>query len=89
MNPWARQTRQLVTTSNYLDQLQLIYTHEDGERNVDATLLASIVNSVTIYLFIPALGWDEKGGMEHILRYAHLVDENVKDVVGQLDSILL
>ena len=56
-------------------------------RHTFCTLLMK--RKVDYKTIISAMGWDEKSGMEHILRYAHLVDENVKDAVGQLDSILL
>jgi hypothetical protein len=42
MNPWSLKTIELVTTQNYLDQLQLIYAHEEGERNVLTATLDSI-----------------------------------------------
>ena len=56
-------------------------------RHTFCTLLMK--RKVDYKTIISAMGWDEKSGMEHILRYAHLVDENVKDAVNQLDNILL
>lgn len=56
-------------------------------RHTFCTLLMK--RKVDYKTIISAMGWDEKSGMEHILRYAHLVDENVKDAVSQLDSIAL
>lgn len=39
MHQWSLHTLQLVSTQNYLDRLQEIYAHEEGERNVtDATI---------------------------------------------------
>jgi len=35
MNEWARKTLQLVKKENYLDRLQEIYPHEQGERRFD------------------------------------------------------
>lgn len=40
MNQWSKHTLDLVTGSNYLDQLQVIYPHEDSEREVDAETLS-------------------------------------------------
>jgi hypothetical protein len=42
MNEWSQRTLQLVTTRNYLDRLQEIYPHEEGDRNVDMGILNSI-----------------------------------------------
>jgi len=42
MNPWSQQTQQLVTRLNYLDRLQTIYAHEEGERNITEKTIASI-----------------------------------------------
>ena len=45
MNEWAERTLQLVTEQNYLDKLQKVYPHEEGERDVKQTLLDSIRQS--------------------------------------------
>lgn len=42
MNPWSQKTLQLVTTQDYLDQLQKIYVHEEGERDVTEGTIQSI-----------------------------------------------
>lgn len=42
MNQWSSHTLNLVTSQNYLDRLQKIYPHEEGERNVDETTLNGI-----------------------------------------------
>jgi hypothetical protein len=42
MNIWSVKTLELVTKKNYLDQLQEVYTHEDGERAVDDTVIQDI-----------------------------------------------
>jgi hypothetical protein len=34
MNDWSKKTLALVTKKDYLDQLQMIYSHEEGERDV-------------------------------------------------------
>ena len=41
-NNWSKKTLELVTAKNYLDQLQVVYPHEDGERNVPERILDSI-----------------------------------------------
>lgn len=38
MNEWARRTLQLVKEENYLDRLQEIYPHEQGERSFDSSI---------------------------------------------------
>lgn len=35
MNEWSIKTIQLVSTQNYLDRLQEIYPHEEGERIIE------------------------------------------------------
>jgi hypothetical protein len=42
MNEWSKQTLRLVTTQNYLDRLQEVYPHEEGERNVNEAALTFI-----------------------------------------------
>src|SRR6218665_1332003 len=42
MNEWSKKTLELVSRENYLDQLQLVYSHEEGERNVSQKLLDEI-----------------------------------------------
>lgn len=42
MNAWSKSTLELVTKHDYLDQLQLIYSHEEGEREVDESVLDSL-----------------------------------------------
>lgn len=42
MNPWSRKTLDLVRTGNYLDRLQMVYPHEDGERDVSETIITNI-----------------------------------------------
>jgi len=42
MNEWSNKTLELVTKKNYLDQLQAIYAHEEGERDVSDEVLNSI-----------------------------------------------
>ena len=42
MNPWSSHTLKLVTSKNYLDRLQEIYPHEEGERDVDESILKDI-----------------------------------------------
>jgi len=34
MNEWAKRTLQLVMEQDYLDKLQKVYPHEEGERDV-------------------------------------------------------
>ena len=45
MNIWSQRTVELVTSQNYLDRLQHIYPHEDGERSVNDTTIDSITQS--------------------------------------------
>lgn len=42
MNHWAQKTLQLVKEGDYLDRLQNIYKHEEGERTITKTTLDSI-----------------------------------------------
>lgn len=42
MNTWSQKTIELATTQNYLDQLQNIYSHQEGERKVSAITLDAI-----------------------------------------------
>lgn len=42
MNNWARRTLELVTTQNYLDELQTVYPHEDAERDVSEDTINEI-----------------------------------------------
>jgi len=42
MNEWARRTLKLVRGENYLDRLQEVYPHEQGERYIDANTLSRI-----------------------------------------------
>ena len=42
MNAWSKQTLRLVTANNYLDRLQKVYPHEEGERSVNEAALYSI-----------------------------------------------
>lgn len=45
MNYWSQKTLELVTAQNYLDKLQIIYPHEEGEREVSEEVLKSITTS--------------------------------------------
>lgn len=45
MNAWSRRTLHLVNNQDYLDRLQQIYPHEEGERDVDQDILNSIRQS--------------------------------------------
>lgn len=47
MNEWAIRTLDLVNNQNYLDRLQEVYPHEEGERDVDFEALDSIRQSFT------------------------------------------
>jgi hypothetical protein len=47
MNKWSEQTLKLVTTQNYLDRLQEVYPHEEGERRVNERIVASIKAAFT------------------------------------------
>src|SRR5258706_10289223 len=42
MHEWADRTLHLVTNENYIDRLQLIYPHEEGERDIDGDTLKAI-----------------------------------------------
>jgi hypothetical protein len=42
MNEWSKRTLELVTKENYLDRLQLVYSHEEGERDVSEAVLDAI-----------------------------------------------
>ena len=44
-NPWSIRSVELVTTQNYLDQLQEIYPQSEGERNTAADVLDRIRES--------------------------------------------
>ena len=44
-NPWSIKTLELVRNQNYLDQLQQIYPHEDGVRDVPQNVLDAIRTS--------------------------------------------
>ena len=45
MNQWSSRTLSLVTSEDYLDRLQVIYPHEEGERDVDEAILNEIKQS--------------------------------------------
>lgn len=45
MNQWSSRTLNLVTSRDYLDRLQEIYPHEEGERDIDETILNEIKES--------------------------------------------
>jgi hypothetical protein len=45
MNEWARRTLSLVNNQDYLDRLQQIYPHEEGERDVAPDVFDSIRQS--------------------------------------------
>jgi len=45
MNEWAKRTLQLVMEQDYLDKLQKVYPHEEGERDVAQSTLDSIRQS--------------------------------------------
>ena len=45
MNEWSTKTLKLVTDKNYLDQLQVIYSHEEGEREVKDKVIEAIKES--------------------------------------------
>jgi len=45
MNEWATRTLDLVNNQDYLDRLQEVYPHEEGERDVDPEVLDSIRQS--------------------------------------------
>jgi len=42
MNVWSQKTLELVAIENYLDQLQRIYSHNEGEREVGDAVVESI-----------------------------------------------
>lgn len=42
MNTWVEKTILLVKKRNYLDRLQLIYSHEEGERDVSTETIKKI-----------------------------------------------
>jgi hypothetical protein len=44
-NQWSEKTVELATTENYLDQLQNVYPHEEGTRNVPDDVITDIRNS--------------------------------------------
>lgn len=45
MNEWSKRTLQLVAEQDYLDKLQKVYPHEEGERDVEQSVLDSIRQS--------------------------------------------
>ena len=45
MNEWSRLTLHLVNNQDYLDRLQRVYPHEEGERDIDQNILNSIRQS--------------------------------------------
>lgn len=45
MNEWSRRTLDLVNNQDYLDRLQDIYPHEEGERDIDQNILDAIRQS--------------------------------------------
>lgn len=45
MNQWAERTLELINNENYLDRLQEIYAHEEGERNITQTTVEAIKQS--------------------------------------------
>ncbi|MDP3181820.1 MAG: hypothetical protein Q8M54_03260 [Desulfobaccales bacterium] len=45
MNEWSERTLRLVREHNYLDRLQEIYPHEEGERDVNQALIDAIRES--------------------------------------------
>jgi len=45
MNEWAIRTLDLVNNQDYLDRLQEVYPHEEGERDVDPDVLDAIKTS--------------------------------------------
>lgn len=45
MNEWSRRTLHLVNNQDYLDRLQQVYPHEEGERYIDQNILNSIRQS--------------------------------------------
>lgn len=42
MNIWSQKTIEFAKTQDYLDQLQLIYPNEEGERDISQSVLDSI-----------------------------------------------
>lgn len=45
MNEWSRRTLDMVNNQDCLDRLQQVYPHEEGERDVAPSILASISQS--------------------------------------------
>jgi hypothetical protein len=45
VNIWSQITLQLVLEKDYLDQLQRIYKHEEGERDITQATIDSITNA--------------------------------------------
>ncbi len=45
MNEWSRRTLHLVNNQDYLDRLQRVYPHEEGERDISQDILDSIRES--------------------------------------------
>jgi hypothetical protein len=45
MNEWGIRTLRLISEQDYLDKLQEIYPHEEGERDVKQSVLNSIRQS--------------------------------------------
>jgi hypothetical protein len=46
-------------------------------------------NRVDNRTIISLMGWDERSGMEHLGRYAHLIDESARNAVDSLPAINL
>jgi len=44
-------------------------------------------NKVPSRTIIGLMGWSEESGMRHLMRYAHLVDETLKEAVDSLPEI--
>lgn len=42
MNEWSRRTLHLVETQDYLDRLHTVYPNEEGERNIEASVIDTI-----------------------------------------------
>ncbi len=45
MNEWSKRTLDIIRKTDYLDKLQGIYPHDQGEREVDGKVIASIRES--------------------------------------------
>jgi hypothetical protein len=45
MNEWGKKTVSIANKSNYLDQLQSIYSHEEGERVISAETIQEITEA--------------------------------------------